>query len=427
MFYCDLLLSFKKKVIINDQDHNYSRMALFELFTLGIMYLARGWITFRTRGKISKLCKFALLFFFLCVVGGAGFEIWMYVSGNRFSSTSCPVVPNMTRFTLSKDPTSQYNWKYFIPNTQIVVKQKCPTPNNEPALYYGPLSSLRMIARVNKEQFSLYNTAQIMDCMGHVIFAIETDSLKQTFLNNIGVHANVLFRGFDNSVIGYTTGTSLYVNQITIYDAISANASLVATINQLSATSWTWSINIYIPSHPVADLRLLILLAGMISFSDPIFGSTDICNNLFYYLGYILLGITIVSVLAFVAGCVRTIILRRATEANSTPAESKPVTNDDSVATEPSKTNDKNDTNNAVIESKPKHDTKKHKRRTAEQQTSESDTSDSNVHVPETKPPDRKSSDSKRSNTSQRSESARNLHKKKRHVKKNQEEQSTAV
>jgi|SRR3989344_134283 len=412
-------------------------MALFELFTLGIMYLARGWITFRTRGKISKVCKFALLIFSLCIVGGAAFEIWMYVSGNKFSNTSCPVVPNMTRFTLSKDPTSQYNWKYFIPNTQVVVKQKCPSPNNEPALYYGPLSSLKLIARVNKEQLSLYNTAQIMDCMGHVIFAIETDSLKQTFLNNLGVHANVLFRGFDNSVIGYTTGTSLYVNQVSIYDAISTNSSLVATINQLSATSWTWSINIYIPSHPAADLRLLLLLAGMISFQDPVFGSTDICNNLFYYLGYILLGITIVSFLALIAGCVRTIILRRATT-NSHESDVATSKSDDSIAAEQSKSNG---ADNVAIDSKSKHDAdknKKHKKTTtAAEHTSESDTSDSNMAVAaEVKSTEHKSSDSKRSNSSQRSaqhhesqrsESQRNLHKKKRHVKKNTEEQSTAV
>ena len=289
-------------------------MALFELFTLGFMYMAKGWVTFQKRRKLSKLFIAISSFVGLCALAGSGVEIWTYSSGNAFLHTPCHALPNLTKYTINKDPVSQYSWRYFVPNTQVIVQQKCPSPNNEPTVLFGPISSSQLVARANKQQLSLYNNVQILDCNGNIIFTIESNSVQSTILNNFGLTSNVLFRGADNSLIAYSTGTTLYVSDINIYDYVNTS-NLVARIHQYSGTSWMWDITRYDVNHKAADNRLLLLLAGLISFQDPLFGANDICNNLFYYMGYSILGLVIVCVVALCTGLIRIHIIKKAERA----------------------------------------------------------------------------------------------------------------
>ena len=96
--------------------------------------------------------------------------------------------------------------------------------------------------------------------------------------------------GDDGSTLAYVDGEHFIIDNINLKDVNTGNNIANLYRDRFTATEWTWTITVYDLNHPVADPVLLSLIAGQRSFgSDP--NSTDMCNNYFTVVGWLLVAI----------------------------------------------------------------------------------------------------------------------------------------
>jgi len=227
---------------------------------------------------------------FLAMLSFGIAEIVIYKKSKETTSpsTSCPVFPNVTTFSLEKQILSQWHWRYdFSDDLDVNIQQSCPTTTHDSILYIdGQVSAM-----TDGKFFSTVSKTYIKDCHGNVIYVVRTGDLFETIINSNQILVSYELRDNNDNIIAYVAGNNFIDNNMDITDIYGNN---VANLNRpLSSLYLDWTINIYNTSSPGADPRVLTLLAGKKSFSDNS-KKTDICNNFFWGVAWTFLAIGII-------------------------------------------------------------------------------------------------------------------------------------
>lgn len=158
------------------------------------------------------------------------------------------------------------------------VRQRCPTVNHDAEFFVnGHLAS-----KSDKKSFSLTSLTYIYDCHGDTIYIAEAANYNQGLINMNGIYVSLLVKDPDHNILGYVTSFKFYSESIQIID-YNTNLLAVQMDKNFFEIPWNWNIQINDMNSSVADLRLLSLLAGQLSFS-PQTGTnntSDGCNYFF--------------------------------------------------------------------------------------------------------------------------------------------------
>jgi hypothetical protein len=202
----------------------------------------------------------------------------IYKSGKAFTPNEelCPVIEAQTQTTITKEIFTQIHWTYSNPQYRVI--QVCPTYNHDANLYVGG----HLASRSDKKTFSLTSLNHIYDCHGKTIYNVESANFGQTLINMNGILVSLLVKDPDNNILGYVDSFKFYSESIHIID-YQTNVVAVDMQKNFFKIPWNWVIKVLDPNSTVADYRLLMLLAGQLSFS-PQPGhndTTDLCNEYF--------------------------------------------------------------------------------------------------------------------------------------------------
>lgn len=225
---------------------------------------------------------------------------------SNLRSNSCQMfAPNQTTYVLEKNVWSQWNWFWHLDgyNDDTGVQMQCPTSTYDSAFMVDGRANVA----TNGKMWSTESTTDIYDCNGNHIFTINSGNIWQTLVNGNGIYVKyqIIPINYNSSYVGYVAQENWFGSSVTIYDLYQQPITTM-TWNALS-TTWKWNIQLSNSLHPVANIRLIGLIAGKTAFSSG--GGSDLCNQFFWAVAY--LWFAVFALIAFVIGMALFIICRR--------------------------------------------------------------------------------------------------------------------
>jgi hypothetical protein len=207
----------------------------------------------------------------------------LYVYGDKFViSSDCPSmdVNNNIAFTYNSKSNWKYKYDFSENNNYYEVQQKCYSLYHDVNLLRNNL----LISRIVYSSPFVTHNAYIKDCIGQIIYIIETSLVPTILLNYNNLFVSVLIRDPFNNVIGYIESYKYFMGRIDITDAVTHKIAA-------SALEYNDQIQfmIYNAGSKVGNFRLLMSLAGHIAFSNK---PLDNCNNYVYKGGIVVLCFT---------------------------------------------------------------------------------------------------------------------------------------
>ncbi|AYV81838.1 MAG: hypothetical protein Harvfovirus67_8 [Harvfovirus sp.] len=224
------------------------------------------------------------------IIGLSISEAVIYGNSRSFTSTShtCPQFPqNLTSYQLNKELLDQWHWTYSFTPFSGDVKLRCPSARSDSDIHLGS----DLAARTDQKILSLVTQTYIYDCHGTTLFQIQARDPFQTIINGLSIIVSyVIYNADASQIIGYTKGTYLLLDSITVIDQYGSNiAEIDRTIT--SSLLWQWRVTITNTTSPVSNPLILIPLASYRSWTDNS-DSTDGCNSYFFGVGWTLFAIT---------------------------------------------------------------------------------------------------------------------------------------
>lgn len=202
------------------------------------------------------MCCFKILF--LILLGFAISSIVIYTKKDPYINENCVPILLPSEFNVNKIITNQWTWTYKINDN--LIKHYCPGVNHDVNLF-----NKKFVAQTKTEA----NKITILDCQGRPIYYIITDKITQ--ISNT------------KNLIAYTD--NFFSDSINIKDF---NNKEILILNKYF---FEWNIKILNTSHPISDIRLILLIIGKVSFSEN--NSTDICNHYFWSVSWSVLALSI--------------------------------------------------------------------------------------------------------------------------------------
>lgn len=246
---------------------------------------------------------------YIALIGAVGLVILFGIStslfaiyGNRADALAdahkgtCLTLPSLHGLTLTKQYLSQWNWEYKNKDIGLSFRQDCPTNVHDAIIEY-------------KDQFVGFSEGpiwgvapsflEIKDCKGNIDLLAQAGSVFDVLINSLQVSVSLVVRSPDRTILGYSQAKNFFSNNIEVRGV---GGNVVARLSrQIIAVPWEWKFEVINATHPAADSRLLLLLAGKTAFMGK---KTDACNNYFWVTSFTMIALVAVLVVGAVGGTI---------------------------------------------------------------------------------------------------------------------------
>eukprot|EP01012_Entosiphon_sulcatum_P019333 TRINITY_DN24180_c0_g1_i2.p1 TRINITY_DN24180_c0_g1~~TRINITY_DN24180_c0_g1_i2.p1 ORF type:complete len:280 (+),score=31.04 TRINITY_DN24180_c0_g1_i2:22-840(+) len=223
----------------------------------------------------------------LLLVGFAASVIHIARTGTATSSASgeCMEMPKLAAFHAQKQLWSRWHWTYQVGEYDATLRTRCPGFPMADVFYRGQL-----VARERRH----WTWGYVQDCHGNELYAMRWNPKGWNFVwRNFRIYASyVLQEPNDGPVVAYSISTGKgFTDTVSVTDYQTGTTVAVATRKVLSLSAWRWDFTVNNVSHPAGDPRVLLVLAGKVSFETGDSDKSDVCNSYFWGVVWILVAL----------------------------------------------------------------------------------------------------------------------------------------